>query len=366
MSKRVVYLLCALGLLCVGCHTPTPSVKGRANVSLDDGLGSLDVVALSGQVGPELLTSSFVKGSDRPLVVAVSPLRSHDGLAFDANIFLRRLRLELNTQAQGKLLFVAQGKEQRALREQVRVEGKSERIQQMLDETAREIVALPELKEGAVVAMLPSEQVNFVNLNAESYLASLRSKVFTASKRKCRFLVSGKLEGADYYLSGMFVADSDKTEGMVNLADWIRDLEKAEREEKSVMERIAVEESTERVHANVASRERTTSGKRYVLRSRMQHEAQMDKQLRNAPRVAKFLNVVLVDAKQKMTIYEKQLHIESLKTGFGSVDYILSAEVADIKKEEAGTKYVLVTIQLIDPKRDVIVWEAGYETKFIQ
>ena len=87
--------------------------------------------------------------------------------------------------------FVAQGMSQRATREAVREDGRSAHIQGLLDGLAKELAGLDTLRGGAVCAMLPTTAVNFVNLNAESYLAMLRTKVVEASGQKVRFLLPG-------------------------------------------------------------------------------------------------------------------------------------------------------------------------------
>ncbi len=366
MKWTIGWIGLSLSVLGLGCSSGAATLQnGRVEITKDDGgMGSLDVLTLAHQIGPNLLNSTFVTEATEPITIAVAPIRNRTGLSFDANLFLRRLRLELNRQAKGKLHFAAQGKSQNDLREHMRVDGKSARIQRLLDETAKEIVSLPELQNGAKFAMLPSQTVNFINLNGESYLTFLRSKIVTESARKCRFLMPGKLEGADYYLSGMFIADSDKTEGMINLADYIRDLEQAEREGKSLFEVIHDESDVEERHTSKHTDEKRTEKKRFVLRSRLSHETMKSEKLRESPKVAKFLNVVLVDTKDKCTIFEKQMNIEEVSSGIGEADYILSAEISDLAKMEAGTRYVLVSVQLINPVANVIVWEDGYEVKF--
>ncbi len=358
---------CLMGFIlaaALGCTSQNPKVHNRVEVTYDDGMGSLDVIGVANQACSALLNSDIVIKSPKPLTIAVAPIRKTMALRFDSNLFLRRLRLELNKQANGRLQFVAQGQSQNAIREEIRDDANSERIQKLLDVTAKELVALPELKNGAVLALLPATQVNFVNLNAESYLAFLRTKVVLESGRKCKFLMPGALHNADYYLSGMFVADSDKTEGMINLADYIRDLENAEREGKSLFEVAKTHEYNEREKATDTSMHYNASGARFVLRPRLPLHAAWSKQLHQKPRVAKFLNVMLVDTKNKCSVYERQLNIESFSTGFGASDYILSAEVSDINKVIDGTRYYLITLQLVEPIKNVIVWETGYEAKF--
>lgn len=353
--------------LLAGCvASPEPSTHGRVSVDVDDGFGSLDVVALANVAGPKLLNAEVVASAGRPLTIAVAPTRNVAQVGFDANLFLRRLRLELNRQGQGRLRFVAQGVNQRATREAVREDGRPAHIQSLLGELAKELAGLEALRGGAICAMLPTTEVNFVNLNAESYLALLRTKVVEASGQKVRFLLPGTLEGADYYLYGQFVADSDKTEGMVNLADYIRDLEQAEREGKSLFDVRQVGEDKMETRATAVSDTRTITRGRFVRRNRLPYEAQQTPILRERPRVAKYLNVMVVDAKDKVAVYERQLKLEDASSGMGAADYILSSELSDIEKDEVGTRYVLVTVQLIDPKTNTIVWETGHEVKFME
>lgn len=361
------FCVVALAAVMAGCVAgPDPSIHGRMAVDADDGFGSLDVVALANAAGPELLNTGFVASAGRPLTIAVAPVRNAARVGFDANLFLRRLRLGLNRQGRGKLRFVAQGMSQRATREAVREDGRSAHIQGLLDGLAKELAGLDTLRGGAVCAMLPTTAVNFVNLNAESYLAMLRTKVVEASGQKVRFLLPGTLEGADYYLYGQFVADSDKTEGIVNLADYIRDLERAEREGKSLFDVAQVGEDKVEERATAVTDTRTTTRSRFVRRGRLAIETQRAPALRERPRVAKYLNVMVVDAKAKTAVYERQLKLEDASTGMGAADYILSAELSDIVKDEAGTRYVLVAIQLIDPATNTIVWETGHEVKFVE
>ncbi len=350
----------------VGCRNQEASIHNRVEVTHDDGFGSLDVVTVANQASAELLNSKIVLSSGKPLTIAVSPMRKVSAFKFDANLFLRRLRLELNRQGKDKLRFIAQGQTQNVIREHIRNDANSDRIQNLLASVAKEITSLPELEKGATLALLPSTQVNFVNLNAESYLATLRSKIVSESGRKCRFLMPGILQGAEYYLSGMFIADSDKTEGMINLVDYIRDLERAEREGKSLFEVVQHHSHIEKETVSLISARQTTTDERFSLRPRLPYQASQDKSLRERPKVAKFLNVMLVNTKNKCSVYEKQVKIESVSTGFGESDYILSAEISDINKGKDDTRYALVTLQLIDPIRNVIVWETGYETKFLK
>lgn len=361
--------LCAvvLAMVMAGCVAgPDPSMHGRVAVDADDGFGSLDVVALANVAGPELLNTDFVTSAGYPLTIAVAPVRNATSVGFDANLFLRRLRLELNRQGRGKLRFVAQGMTQRMTRDAVRDDARAAHIQKLLGDLAKELAANPALNKGAACAMLPTTAVNFVNLNAESYLAMLRTKVVEASGQKVRFLLPGTLEGADYYLYGQFVADSDKTEGMVNLADYIRDLEQAEREGKSLFDVAQVGEDKVEERATAVTDTRTVTRGRFIRRNRLPYEAQRSPALRERPRVAKYLNVMVVDAKTKVSVYERQLKLEDASTGMGAADYILSAELSSITKDAQGTNYVFVAIQLIDPVSNTIVWETGYEVKFTE
>ena len=317
------FCVVALAAVMAGCVAgPDPSIHGRMAVDADDGFGSLDVVALANAAGPELLNTSFVASAGRPLTIAVAPVRN-------------------------------------AARVGAHIQG-------LLDGLAKELAGLDTLRGGAVCAMLPTTAVNFVNLNAESYLAMLRTKVVEASGQKVRFLLPGTLEGADYYLYGQFVADSDKTEGIVNLADYIRDLERAEREGKSLFDVAQVGEDKVEERATAVTDTRTTTRSRFVRRGRLALETQRAPALRERPRVAKYLNVMVVDAKAKTAVYERQLKLEDASTGMGAADYILSAELSDIVKDAAGTRYVLVAIQLIDPATNTIVWETGHEVKFVE
>ena len=363
MNKAFVGVVLVVLAGCV--HTPDPDVHNRVDPSKDDGFGSMDVVTVANKIGPEILHSDLLAGTDRELLIAVSPIRGGVPLGFDSNLFLRRLRLELNRHSKGRMRFLSQAAMPNAVRDMMRDDAKGARIQSLMEDVARGICGLQEFR-GGVFAVIPAFNTNFVNLNADSYLASLRAKIVTMSNRDIKFTMPGRLEGASYYLTGQFIADSDKTEGMINLVDYIKDLEKAEREGKDILEIRRVEERSTEYRTSQAVDERKDFRNRFIVRPRLQKEAQDNERLRSGPRVAKYLNVMVVNASSKVACFEQQVSIEDVSSGIGNADYILSAEVSDVQKKDSGYRYYLVTIQLTDPRSNVMVWEDGCEMKVFE
>lgn len=368
MNKRLMGLgaaaVLALGL--AGCSSPNVSTHGIVDADQEvvaGGISSGDIRTVAGQMGPTLLGLPEIAGAEGPTRIAMSPMKNSSRFIVDMDLFMKKLRLELNRYGQGQVRFFSQNNAQ-GTRSTVLKNRVEEQVQQQLDAVADQIVALSQVQEAPEpikVAVVPVLNANFVGMNADSLTAMLRSKVADRAAGKILFTMPGADSNVDYLLTGQFIADDMKQAGMVNLADYI-----------SLMEELLKEGKTTDVYG-LAATHTTAPGTsvssvnvsvpRYDALLR---EIQKSSALRVEPNVTKRLNVMLVKAEDKLAVFEKMFTVEEKVTdGTGSADYILSGEVSGLSKRAGGTQsdYLLVTMQLLDPVSNELLWEDGYEVK---
>ena len=67
-----------------------------------------------------------------------------------------------------------------------------------------------------------------------------------------------------------------------------------------------------------------------------------------------------------MAAFEKVVNLEKqIKSGQENANYILTGEIGSLSKAGVGQRsdYVLVSLYLIDPESNEMLWEYGYEVK---
>jgi len=351
-------------MLCGGCATP----PGRTSLTTvlspdeDDGIGgtfleSQDMRAIASKMTGKILSTPAVAQREGTVRIALASIKNNSRFVVDKDMFMKRLRVELNEVAGDRVRFLAQdiGQDVRA---QMLAEQDESLWTQVASGAAKQILASlparPEGEEPARIAVIPVRNTNLSGVNADSLTEFVRAAILEQGKGRVVFLAREKngkvlseilneqdvkslglvktrkakeMYGVDYFLGGQLVAQSLLPQSAINVTD-------ARVGEVPGDPRLAV--------ATVQTRQ-------------------------VSPPVAKYLNVTLVDAEAGTVVAEKMIQIERVaRSNVGSAQYILSGELSALSKaSDAGNRsdYILLTFQLVDPATNEVIWEGKYESK---
>jgi len=366
-SRRFAFGAAIALLAALFCSCARPKVSTRSQVGLDEepisgGISSSDVRTIATRMTPAILAVPEVAGSDDPARIAIAPMRNSSRFVIDTNLFMRRLRMELNRHSGGKVRFFSQNRAQDT-RKAVLAEKNEARLETAMQALGKEISELPIFRDAATtpkVAVIPVLNSNFVNMNADSVMAVLRSDVARHAAGRLDFLMPGAIENADYFLTGQFIADSLKREAIVDLAAYIEIVEDRLKAGKS----LSVYDNDSGVDASGNEGNQVIVSTGSGTPSSILERIAANSQLRTPPNVTKRLNIMLVKADTKVSVYEKMFTIEEKHTeGLGEADLVLSGEITGLSKriQGAASDYLLIAMQLVDPETNELVWEDGYE-----
>ena len=183
----------------------------------------------------------------------------------------------------------------------------------------------------------------------------------------------GVTEGADYYLTGQFIPETMKTEGIINLANYIEVVDARVKAGKSMY--IASEApnamnptqiNTVQTGANSSVTTVTPASKNLVVYENHLKQILNDPAMRANPNVNKRLNIMLVDVKTKAAVFEKMIMIDrKISDNSGAANLIISGEISGMhqRRNGVGTDYLHISVQLTDPESAEIVFEDEYEVK---
>ncbi len=356
-------------LLLAGCASPKVSQHGRVAPDQDvieGGLSSGDIRTMAEKMGPQILSIPEIANTDGVTRIAISPMKNSSRFIIDMNIFMKKLRLELSRYSGGKLRFYSQNNAT-GTRNTILKNRQEEQISKVLDGLAEQIVNLPVVQNSTTpikMAILPVLNVNFVQMNADSFAAMLRSKIVDRANGKVLFLMPGAEKGADYYLTGQFIADSMKQEGIVNLPAYINLLDERIKNGESL---DLYEDSPAGVGSNNSGNQlNIVNGDWHRRYPSLFNQLQLSAELRKIPNVTKRLNVMLVRSNENVAVWEKMVTLEKKITdGTENSDYILSGEISGLSKSNGRKQsdYLLMTMQLVNPVSNEVLWEDGYEVK---
>lgn len=117
LFSRMLISLAALATLwgVTGCSSindnpgrPVREVDpSQAGIISGTGPESQDVVAIADQMVRSLLGAPAIANADEPPTVVLLEFRNESRFPIDGDIFLRKLRVQLNSQAAGRMLFLA-------------------------------------------------------------------------------------------------------------------------------------------------------------------------------------------------------------------------------------------------------------------
>ena len=375
--------ICCSGLLVLsGCASPHPPVPGPGPIAVDEdpikyGISSRDIKNVATQMCPAILAVPEI-ASGNVTRIKVADFKNTSRFFIDRNLFMKSLRLELNRYANGRVRFLNDNVKTAVNRAAVLKDRQSAQIQKDLKILATDLAASSVAKQSKPikVAVVPVLNTNLVNMNADSFTAMLRSEVVNASGGRIQFLMPGVLDGAEYYLTGQFIPETMKTEGIINLANYISVVDARVKAGKSMY--IASEPVRQVKPANITTVQTGNNVSATSVDPAMEqiavyetHLKRMldDPAMRANPNVNKRLNIMLIDAKSKVSVFEKMIMLDrKISDNSGSANFIISGEISGLTQKNSidSTDYVLVTIQLTDPESNEIIWEDGYEVKYWQ
>lgn len=349
---------------CVSAPVSTSTQVSPDDDPLNGGISSADVRTVATQMCPAILALPEVSGAGGVVRIKVSDFTNNSRFFIDRNLFMKRLRLELNRNAGGKVRFLNNDEAVQKERVEVLSERQQEEVRQSLKKLGAEIAASPLFSKAAgpvKIAVIPVLNTNLVNMNADSFTAMLRSEIVTAGGGKIQFLLPGETKGADYLLAGQFIPESMKKEGIVNLATYIEVMEaRAARGQSFDLTDGTVPEPGRKGGLNVNVNMPPIPGESELVRMLR------DPALRENPNVNKRLNVMLVDPATKAAVFEKMFLIDrKITENSAKADLILSGDISGMHKQRSGvaSDYLLIGVQLTNPESNETVWEDAYEVK---
>lgn len=366
-----------------GCASPDG--RGGENTMNPDkdpfrsSISSGDIRTVASQMAPSLLSVPEIATADTVKRIKFGPFKNTTRFFIKQDIMLRRLSAELNRYGNGKIRFLSDASGVMSGRKEILKERQSMMIQRGMQQIASEIAALPVVQksDSIKVAVLPGLNVNLVNMNGESFIAMLRSEISSASKGKVQFLLPNEIKGADYYLAGQFIPETVKTEGIINLANYIEVVDARVKSGQSMYitselenEVYPMQITTVQHNENVSSTTITPPIEQQKIALYETHIKELlnNPELRQVPDVNMRLNVILAEASSKASVYEKMLLVERKVASSNSfADYIISGEITGMEQRNTddgkATDYLLITMQLTDVETGEIVWEDFYEVK---
>lgn len=372
-------LLSAAGLFVTGgCVSPVPQPPSD-QIPLDAdplhaGITSGDVRTVATKMAPAILALPEIsEGSGLPVRIKIADIKNSSRFFIDRNLFTKRLAVELNRYGRGQVRFLNNNEKAVQTRNAVLSDRQFSIVQNNIKKIAAEIAASPAFfgKKSVKVAVIPVLNTNLVNMNADSFAAMLRSELFNASGGRIQFLMPGVTEGADYYLTGQFIPETMKNEGIINLANYIDVVDARVKAGKSmyVTTNVAGGSASVVTTTRQGSAEITSVAPGSINMTVFEDHLKRilsDPAMRANSNVNKRFNVMVVDAKAKLSVYEKMILIDRKTTdNSGAARFILSGEISGMHQRKNGlaTDYVMVSIQLIDVENNETVWEDAYEVK---
>lgn len=357
-----------LTLLC-GCPPPQPPPPPP-----QPAITGKHAAEIAQQMSPKLLSvPEIAKSTDIPLI-AVSGLSNRSSVRFDSDYILNELITRFEGYSGGKARFINNNTKTNIQRvDWMKRRHEKQRIEN-LKKIAEDIASYEVFKKSVPVkiAVIPVINTNVVNMTGENFIQIIRPDIMRASKGKIQFLLPGTLEGADYYLTGQFVTDSIKTEGIINLANYIEAVDYRVKNGKSMY--VVSAPFTDFTPLQVSSVDKgntsittvTPALQRISLFENHLKKILNDAKMQKIPDVNKYLNIIIVDAKTKASVYENRFDVEKKITDNAeSARFILSGMVESLDSRVDGVtvKDVKITLTLTDMEMNTIIWQDIYKTK---
>lgn len=346
--KKCFFVMVVCGMLsaiCFGCRsTPPPPPPGPITAD--------EIRGFANHLAPVVLALPEIAESSSVVRIELQDFSNKTRLLLDKNLFSKSLSMYLNRNSAGKVRFVCTDEITRMKRQNVIKQKDEEIVHEELKKLGAAIAQLDWVQKRTSplkIAVIPVVNTNVVGMNANSMTAMLRSEIVNAAQGKIQFLMPGVVQDADFYLSGEFISDSLKHEGRVDLIQYIKEQE----------ERIKKGEGFSLIQYDAF---RGGNTKKTNILSSTTHIA--DEDLTKVPNVAKHLNIMLVDPKSKVCVYERMIKLErKVSTSSSKVSYILKGYLGNLATRRRGVQYdyFQFSIQLIDVESNDIILEDAYE-----
>ena len=360
-----------------GCVSPQVSqapVEISPDVEpLQSGISSADVRTFASKLCPELLATPVVSEAASPVVIKIEPFINTSRFFIDSKLFTSRLSVELNKYGAGRIRI--QTDNARVIKTSAHIMRKrqEQKVRVYLKELAKRIAANPMLvkKDGTPVkiAVAPVIGTNIVNMNGDSFVSMLRSEIAMAANGRILFLMPGVMEGADYWLTGQFFPESMKTEGIINLANYIDIIDERVRLGKPLDTASVIAEGNSSFNgaANAAGAT-AQAGTSSVVYEKERVLSQMlhNPAFRENPDVNKRLNMMIVRPTDKLAVFEDSCLIDQETHDVSArANYVLGGEIQG-HSQRRGTltsDYLLIRAHLTDPEVGEKVYEGAHEVK---
>jgi PBP1b-binding outer membrane lipoprotein LpoB len=365
ISLAIVGILLALG----GCATPidtSPSHTKMLAPDQDDEIGgsfieSSDIRTMAQQMSTEMLSMPEIRNDIEVVRIVTGNMKNSTRHMVDTDLLLRRLRLELNRHSNGKFRFLAQDIGQ-AARKRILIERESTDAQNAIKQAAKYIVESKIVQQAdnpIRMAVAPVANTNLFNMNADSFASLLRTKIKEQAGSKVIFAQPGSQAKVDFLLTGEFIAQSIKREGVANT---VEDLKWAQNNPDTWYKQNNSERKNEvhgdQINVNTIGNSNIKIGPNATYKI-------IDPSLWNSPNVTKTFNIMLIN-QEEMAVLEKSIILEEeIKSGMEHANFILTGEISALSKASRGQRsdYVLVSFYLVDPVSNEMLWEYGYEVK---
>jgi len=363
MNRIGLKFIAACAAFLAGCVSGDLSSSRQVDLdddTVDGGISSTDIRTVAKRMCPAILSTPEVANAQSQVRIKVADVKNKTRFFIDNDLFLKRLRFELNSFGGGQVRFLDKNEKNQAARQEVLRDRQVEDIRRDVRELARDICMSPLVRDAKTpvkMALIPMLNTNLVNMNADSIGAMLRGEIADASGGRVQFLLPGHTEGADYWLTGLFYPESLKKEGIVNLAEYIDVIDARVRDGKSLYLDTSVSATVSPMSSTVTA---TTSRESVLL------EMLRSPSMRANPNIDKRLNIMITKPDSKLVVFEKTMLVDRRMTdNSGKAALILSCELSGLSQALNGRQsdYLLVSFQLLDPESNEIVWEGAYEVK---
>ncbi len=364
VRNAAIIALAFTAILTGGCATPNVQSTSYTKVlqpDEEDDIGgtfmeSGDIRTVAQRMTTSLLSSTAVNSRGSMVRIAIAPVRNATRFIVDKDIFSKRLRIELNKVAEGRIRFFAQGAGQQTRREILQAQDKEvwdasvDALAAFISDSATVAQASQPLR----VAVIPVKNTNIVGMNADSFTAILRSRIAEKARGKIHFMAreeNGKVISqviAESDLRHLGLVESSRNRSVASV-DYFLGGEFIARSLSKEAAHISRESSVGVAKDDPRTLEVSSS-------SSVVH-----------PNAETYLNVMLIDAQSGVIPVEKMVRVErEMKSGLGNADLLLAGELSALSKGAEGgerSDYIILSFQLIDPQSNEVVWEDSYETK---
>lgn len=105
-------LICLFGLCLAGCTTVETSYTRAVALDEDDGLGgsgieATDIRTVSRKMAESILNVPQIMNAQGSPIIALLPVKNSTRFIINKDIFTKKIRIQLNQNAQGKMTFLA-------------------------------------------------------------------------------------------------------------------------------------------------------------------------------------------------------------------------------------------------------------------